>query len=106
MSLSIKGYYVFLFAVRAKGKVKMTNDPLFEKIVDEVKDNTFLFVIILISWKQVVADVKVEGGYRKPEWKDLFAVQFFLCPYYFVIYLLKYHRRYISKNVSSMSIVF
>jgi len=70
--------------LRAKGeksKVKMTNDPLFEKIVNEI-----------------VAEVKVEGGYRKPEWKDLFAVHCVLFPYYIVLWAMKYHRRYISKN--------
>lgn len=58
---------------------KREEDPLFVKIVD-----------------QLVSEVKIEGGYRKPEWQDLFAVRLVLFPYHLVLWGLKYHRRYIS----------
>lgn len=41
--------------------------------------------------------MKIEGGYRKPEFHDLLAVWLVLSPYYLVQYAIKYHRRYISK---------
>lgn len=63
------------------GKLKMLKDPLFEKIVDKV-----------------VGEVKIEGGYRKPTWEDLFAVRLVKLPYSFFLYAQKYHRRYISKK--------
>ena len=43
--------------------------------------------------------MKIEGGYRKPVWKDLVIVQFVMLPYSLFQYGLKYHRRYISKQV-------
>lgn len=58
---------------------KREEDPLFIKIVD-----------------QLVSEVKIEGGYRKPEWQDLFAVRLVLFPYHLVLWGVKYHRRYIS----------
>lgn len=58
---------------------KREEDPLFVKIVD-----------------QLVSEVKIEGGYRKPEWQDLFAVRLVLFPYHLVLWGVKYHRRYIS----------
>lgn len=63
------------------GKLKMAKDPLFEKIVDKV-----------------VAEVKIEGGYRKPTWEDIFAVRLFKSPYSLFLYAQKYHRRYVSKE--------
>ncbi len=47
----------------------------------------------------MVAEVKIEGGYRKPEWRDLVIVQTALLPYSLFMYAKKYHRRYISKEV-------
>ena len=43
---------------------KMLKDPMFKVIVDEV-----------------VAEVKIEGGYKKPTFKDIFAVQLIMFPY-------------------------
>jgi hypothetical protein len=63
--------------------VKMQKDPLFLRLVDEA-----------------VAEVKVEGGYRKPEMKDLFAYQLVLLPVTIYNWAVKYHRRYISSVVS------
>lgn len=51
---------------------------------------------------QVVAEVKIEGGYRKPEWRDLVIVQCALLPYSLWQYAQQYHRRYISKEVSGV----
>lgn len=65
---------------KTAGKTKMLKDPIFEKIVDEV-----------------VREVKVEGGFRKPEFHDLFAVQLVYFPYNFYQWAVKYHRRFISK---------
>jgi hypothetical protein len=47
----------------------------------------------------LVAEVKIEGGYRKPTWKDLVIVQAVQLPYTLFLYAKKYHRRYISKEV-------
>jgi hypothetical protein len=41
--------------------------------------------------------VKIEGDYAKPLLKDLFIIQVILSPYYFYLWAIKYHRRYISK---------
>lgn len=49
---------------------------------------------------QVVGEVKIEGGYRKPEWNDLFAYQLLIFPYTLSLWCMKYHRRYISTAVS------
>lgn len=49
----------------------------------------------------MVAEVKIEGGYRKPEWRDLVIVQTALLPYTLFLYAKKYHRRYISKEVNT-----
>jgi DnaJ family protein C protein 25 len=64
---------------KTAGKLKMNKDPAFEKIVDEV-----------------VAEVKIEGGYKKPEWKDLFILKLFKSPYTLYVWAQTYHRRYIS----------
>jgi hypothetical protein len=48
---------------------------------------------------QVVGEVKIEGGYRKPEWRDLVIVQTALLPYTLLQYAKTYHRRYVSKEV-------
>eukprot|EP01040_Poterioochromonas_malhamensis_P004843 gene4843-5198_t len=66
---------------KSAGKLKMAKDPLFEKCVD-----------------QVVGEVKIEGGYRKPEWKDLFAYRLVISPYLISMWVIQYHRRYISKQ--------
>jgi len=66
------------------GKLKMAKDPLFIQVVDEV-----------------VAEVKIEGGYRKPEWRDLFVYQLLISPYTLYNFARKYHRRHISTMVSS-----
>lgn len=82
----------------------MLKDPLFESIVDEVL-HQFSFIscryFMLCYFGQVVATVEIEGGYRKPEWKDLFFVQCMLIPYNVVTWGLKYHRRYISTKVNT-----
>ena len=62
------------------GKMKMMKDPLFLKFVD-----------------QVVGEVKIEGGYRKPEWNEFLLFQIICLPLNIVQYAQKYHRRYISK---------
>lgn len=64
---------------KSAGKVKMIKDPEFAKIVD-----------------QMVREVQIEGGCRKPTTKDLFAVQLLYLPYYLYLWAVKYHRRYIS----------
>lgn len=65
----------------AVGKMKMMKDPLFLKFVD-----------------QVVSEVKIEGGYRKPEWSEFLLFQVVMLPLNIVQYAQKYHRRYISKE--------
>lgn len=47
---------------------------------------------------QAVREVKVEGGDKKPEVTDLFAVQLVLLPYTLFKWLKKMHRRYISSK--------
>ncbi len=46
-----------------------------------------------------MGEVKIEGGYRKPEWRDLVIVQAALLPFTLFNYAKTYHRRYISKEV-------
>lgn len=58
---------------------KREEDPIFIKMVEKL-----------------VSEVKIEGGYRKPEWSDLFAVRLVLSPYHFIIWCMKYYRRNIS----------
>jgi len=67
---------------KTAGKVKMIKDPEFAKIVD-----------------RVVREVQIEGGCRKPTTKDLFAVQLLYLPYNLYLWVVKYHRRYISSQV-------
>lgn len=62
-------------------KVKMIKDPLFVNFID-----------------QVIAEVKIEGGYRKPVLTDLFAYQLAIFPFTFFQWARKYHRRYISEE--------
>jgi len=64
---------------KSVGKGRMIKDPLFKEIVD-----------------QVVSEVKIEGGHRKPHWKDSFAVQVLIFPYTLVVWSNNYYRRYIS----------
>ena len=47
--------------------------------------------------------VKIEGGYRKADWKDVLLVQLFYSPYYIYLWIKKYYRRNISKVVSSLN---
>lgn len=68
-------------AKAATSKGKLAKDPVFQKCVDEV-----------------VAEVKIEGGYRKPGFDDLFIVQVGRLPYTTYLWGMKYHRRYISKT--------
>ena len=49
---------------------------------------------------QVVSEVKVEGGYRKPEWTDILAVQLFMSPLLLYHWGCKMHHRYYSSTVS------
>jgi hypothetical protein len=48
----------------------------------------------------VVGEVHIEGGYRKPTWRDLVIVQTGMLPYSLFQYAQQYHRRYISKEVT------
>jgi len=47
-----------------------------------------------------VSEVKIEGGYKKPEWRDLLIVKVVLLPYSMVQWSQTYYRRYLSKEVS------
>lgn len=67
---------------RARGDKKGSgkkDDPHFLKCVD-----------------QVVGEVQIEGGYRKPVWRDLFAYQLLISPYTLYLWGARYHRRYVS----------
>ncbi len=57
---------------------------------------------MVIAVVQLVSEVKIEGGYRKPTWQDLFAVRLVLSPYHFVLWCMKYYRRYISSAPLSL----
>jgi hypothetical protein len=67
-----------------KLRPKMQEDPLFHQCVDEV-----------------VATVNIEGGHKKPEWRDLFAFQLLIFPYTFYNWCCKMYRRHISAAVSA-----
>lgn len=60
-------------------KSKMLKDPQFAKIVLEL-----------------AYEIKIEGGFKKPETMDLFAVQILFLPYTIFKWLKKYYRRNIS----------
>lgn len=62
------------------------------KVKDKKKDPKFLEIV-----DEVVSDVKIEGGYRKPEWNDFFAFQLVFLPHTLFVWMQTYHRRYISK---------
>lgn len=61
----------------------MLKDPLYLQFID-----------------QVVAEVRIEGGYRKPEWNEFLLLQVVYLPLHLYQFAVKYHRRYISKEVS------
>ena len=69
---------------RAGKIVKMVKDPIFLKYLDDV-----------------IKDVKIEGTYRKPDWRDMFVVQLVTSPFWITEWATKYHRRYISTVVSN-----
>jgi hypothetical protein len=52
----------------------------------------------------VVAEVKIEGGYRKPEWNEFLLLQVVYLPSTISQYATKYHRRYISKEVTHLTL--
>lgn len=66
---------------KSAGKIKMQKDPIFLQVVEEI-----------------VAGVKIEGGYKKPEWRDLIIVRVVMLPYATVQWAQTYHRRYLSKQ--------
>eukprot|EP00428_Durinskia_dybowskii_P063030 CAMPEP_0170384016 /NCGR_PEP_ID=MMETSP0117_2-20130122/15778_1 /TAXON_ID=400756 /ORGANISM="Durinskia baltica, Strain CSIRO CS-38" /LENGTH=349 /DNA_ID=CAMNT_0010639747 /DNA_START=34 /DNA_END=1083 /DNA_ORIENTATION=+ len=70
---------------KSAGKIKMLKDPFFQTVVDKI-----------------VMEVKIEGGYRKPEWKDLVIVQTAMLPYTLFQYARTYHRRYVSTQPLSL----
>jgi hypothetical protein len=57
------------------GQRKMMAEPLFSEIVDEL-----------------VSQVKIEGGFRKPTWKDLLITRCLLLPYSVSVSLYEYYR--------------
>eukprot|EP00598_Pedospumella_elongata_P000336 CAMPEP_0184972874 /NCGR_PEP_ID=MMETSP1098-20130426/4811_1 /TAXON_ID=89044 /ORGANISM="Spumella elongata, Strain CCAP 955/1" /LENGTH=341 /DNA_ID=CAMNT_0027495261 /DNA_START=44 /DNA_END=1069 /DNA_ORIENTATION=- len=67
------------------GKTKMLKDPIFATIVDKI-----------------VSEVKIEGGYAKPTWRDLVIVKTAMLPYSALQYAKVYHRRYISSAPLSL----
>ncbi|KAJ1430983.1 hypothetical protein B484DRAFT_448583 [Ochromonadaceae sp. CCMP2298] len=71
---------------KSAGKVKMMKDPLFLEIV-----------------KEVVAEVQIDGGLRKPHWRELLVVQLFTLPHTLFLWAVTYHRRYISKQPLPLS---
>lgn len=64
---------------KKKTPKKMVQDPMFQDCVDEV-----------------VSSLKIEGGYRKPDYNDLFIVRLVHFPLHFYQWLLKYQRRHLS----------
>ena len=50
---------------------------------------------------QVVREVRVEGGFRKPELKDLLILRALIAPYTLIVWLQKTYRRRFSKEVSA-----
>lgn len=69
---------------RNAGKLKMNKDPAFEKIVESL-----------------VLEVKIEGGHRKPTWKDLFVYQLLILPYSSVVIGMKYYRFLVLRQMSA-----
>ena len=61
--------------------IKMLNHPLYIKAVDEILDT-----------------VEIEGGYRKPTYKDLLIVKLIFSPYNYYIYYERYYRIEILKQ--------
>ncbi len=72
---------------KSVGRVKMMKDPLYLQFID-----------------QVVAEVRIEGGYRKPEWSEFLILQLVYMPMNLYHFAVKYHRRYISKEVSDPAV--
>ena len=87
----------------------MTKDPKFQNFVDKVvvvKSLLFKRIIplesnLIVFLKQVVGEVKIEGGHRKPEWGDLFVVRLLLLPSVLYKWTKRYHRIHFLKQVTS-----
>ncbi len=47
----------------------------------------------------MISELKIEGGYKKPELHDLFAMRLILFPYNFFVWCKTYYRRYYSNQV-------
>lgn len=61
--------------------------------------------ILNVSFKQVVGEVKIEGGHRKPEWGDLFVVRLLLLPSILYKWAKRYHRINFLKQVTSYNVI-
>ena len=80
-----------MFAVKKEGnksagKQKMLDDPLFADIVDKM-----------------ISELKIEGGFKKPQWRDVFAVRLVMFPYTFTVWANTHYRRYYSNQVRRSS---
>ena len=59
-------------------------------------------VLFVVASYQLVGEVQVEGGYRKPTWRDIFAVQLVLLPYHLCVWAKKkYRHHYQGDQVST-----
>lgn len=69
---------------KAAGKLKMNKDPVFKAVVDEV-----------------VGEVKIEGGFRKPTMHDVLIVQICLLPYWGFKWGVRYYGIHVDPKLLS-----
>lgn len=86
---------------------KALKDPIFVECANEVIENYrhwFLFDIVLY-FLQIVDNLQIEGGYRKPSIQDLFVVQLLVVPWSILKYCHKYFKIHFSTTVSEYSLI-
>jgi len=64
----------------------MLKDPLFEASVDEI-----------------VNDIKIQGGVKRPGWQDIFAIRIIFFPYHAVLWTWEYYRLEIQLAVPPLN---
>jgi len=81
----------------------MQKDPLYSKIVNQVSIESVHSSQILpqpvAHDMQVVSEVRIEGGHRKPTYEDVLLVQLCMSPYWGYLWAQKLYKKYVTKEV-------
>lgn len=69
----------------------------------------FNFIYILLYYitfyYKIVSEVQIEGGYKKPTWKDIFIIRLAFFPYDIFIWSKKFYRRKFQRDQVSIIIL-